>query len=82
VDFKGLRRRRRDVTDVRPAVVETSGLTKAYGSHVALDALDLRIEAGATGLLGANGAGKSTLLKTLLGLIQVSAGEGKVHCWA
>jgi ABC-2 type transport system ATP-binding protein len=78
VDFKGRRMRPHGVTDARPAVVDTSGLTKAYGSHVALDGLDLRIEAGATGLLGANGAGKSTLLKTLLGLVQVSSGEGKV----
>ena len=66
------------MTDGRPPVVETKALTKAYGAHLALDGLDLTVEAGATGLLGANGAGKSTLLKTLLGLIQVTSGEGRV----
>lgn len=66
------------MSDGRPPVVETKALTKAYGAHLALDGLDLTVEAGATGLLGANGAGKSTLLKTLLGLIQVTSGEGRV----
>ena len=59
-------------------VVETSELVKSYGPHVALDSISLRIEKGATGLLGPNGAGKSTLLKTLLGLIGITSGEGKV----
>ena len=66
------------MVEARAPIVHTKALTKAYGEHVALNALDLQIEAGATGLLGANGAGKSTLLKTLLGLIQVTSGEGHV----
>ena len=65
------------MAEARAPIVHTKALTKAYGEHVALNALDLQIEAGATGLLGANGAG-STLLKTLLGLIQVTSGEGHV----
>ena len=59
-------------------VIETNDLVKSYGTHVALDNLSLKIKSGATGLLGPNGAGKSTLIKTLLGLIGITAGEGKV----
>jgi len=62
----------------RDLIIESSGLTKMYGTHVALDALDIRIQQGATGLLGPNGAGKSTFLKTILGLIQVTSGDGRV----
>lgn len=58
--------------------IETIDLVKAYGPHVALDAVSLKIPTGATGLLGPNGAGKSTMIKTLLGLIGVTSGEGKV----
>jgi len=59
-------------------IIETEQLTKMYGPHVALDEMSLKINSGATGLLGPNGAGKSTLIKTLLGLIQLTSGEGKV----
>lgn len=62
----------------RDLIIESSALTKMYGPHLALDSLDIRIEKGATGLLGPNGAGKSTFLKTILGLIQVTSGEGSV----
>jgi len=63
---------------VEDLIIESSALTKSYGPHVALDSLDIRIEKGSTGLLGPNGAGKSTFLKTILGLIQLTSGEGKV----
>lgn len=63
---------------VRELIIESTALTKSYGPHVALDSLDIKIEKGATGLLGPNGAGKSTFLKTMLGLIQLTSGEGKV----
>ena len=59
-------------------IIETYSLTKNYGPHVALDSIDLKIRSGATGLLGPNGAGKSTLIKTLLGLIQLTSGDGSV----
>ncbi len=59
-------------------VIQTNDLTKAYGPHVALERLNIQIPYGATGLLGQNGAGKSTFLKTILGLIQISSGEGQV----
>ena len=63
---------------VEDLIIESTALTKSYGPHVALDSLDIRIEKGSTGLLGPNGAGKSTFLKTILGLIQLTSGEGKV----
>lgn len=59
-------------------IIQTKGLTKAYGPHIALDNLNLSVPHGATGLLGQNGAGKSTFLKTILGLIQATSGEGTV----
>ncbi|MGE0059799.1 MAG: ABC transporter ATP-binding protein [Dehalococcoidia bacterium] len=62
--------------DVTTALVETKGLTKRYGSQVlALDALNLTIHGGVTGLVGANGAGKSTLIKILLGLLAPTSGS-------
>jgi ABC-2 type transport system ATP-binding protein len=59
-------------------VIRTRGLTKDYGSVVALDDLSLDIGPGITGLVGANGAGKSTLIKVLLGLVPPSSGEATV----
>ncbi|HYO44617.1 MAG TPA: ABC transporter ATP-binding protein [Candidatus Limnocylindrales bacterium] len=59
--------------------IETRGLRKAYGSIVALEALDIRVEAGEVfGFLGPNGAGKTTAVKLLLGLTRPSGGEGSV----
>ena len=45
---------------------------------MALDGLDLELEPGIIGLVGANGAGKSTLIKILLGLLQPTSGSGEV----
>ena len=59
-------------------LIETSGLTKDYGTVKALDRLDLQVEPGIIGLVGANGAGKSTLIKILLGLIPPSSGRASV----
>jgi len=59
-------------------VIQTNNLTKAYGPHVALEKLNVQVANGATGLLGQNGAGKSTFLKTILGLIQITEGDGTV----
>lgn len=57
-------------------IIETRGLTKRYpGGVTALESLDLDLEAGIIGLVGANGAGKSTLLKILLGLLQRTRGS-------
>jgi ABC-2 type transport system ATP-binding protein len=59
-------------------LIATRGLSKRYGRVVALDGLDLELEPGVIGLVGANGAGKSTLIKILLGLIDATAGEAEL----
>jgi ABC-2 type transport system ATP-binding protein len=59
--------------------LETHALRKVYGTTVALEALDLRVEPGEVfGLLGPNGAGKTTLVKLLLGFTRPGAGEGRI----
>jgi ABC-2 type transport system ATP-binding protein len=51
-------------------VIEARGLRKVFGSTVALDGVDLRVDEGRIlGLIGPNGAGKSTALNAILGLI-------------
>src|SRR5512141_1314087 len=51
------------------ACIEARGLRKAFGTTVALDGVDLRVEEGRIlGLIGLNGAGKTTALNAMLGL--------------
>src|SRR5579863_6162744 len=51
------------------ACIEARGLRKAFGTTVALDGIDLRIDEGRIlGLIGPNGAGKTTALNAILGL--------------
>jgi len=51
------------------ACIEARGLRKAFGSSVALDGINLRVEEGRIlGLIGPNGAGKTTALNAILGL--------------
>jgi ABC-2 type transport system ATP-binding protein len=59
-------------------LIRTIGLTKHFARVTALDALDLELEPGIIGLVGANGAGKSTLIKLLLGLLEPTGGSGEV----
>ncbi len=57
-------------------VISTRGLQKRFGRTIALDGLDLTVDAGEIhGFLGPNGAGKSTTLRILLGLARASGGE-------
>jgi ABC-2 type transport system ATP-binding protein len=59
--------------------IETNGLTKNYGSMVAVDHLNLVVEQGEIfGFLGPNGAGKTTTMRMLLGLIRPTAGSARV----
>lgn len=60
-------------------VVDVRGLTKRYGSVVAVDSLSFSLPRGTiTGFLGPNGAGKTTTLRMLLGLAQPTAGNALV----
>jgi ABC-2 type transport system ATP-binding protein len=55
-------------------VIEVRGLTVARGGRPVLDALDLTVGSGVTGLLGPSGCGKSTLLRSIVGVQQVQGG--------
>ena len=58
------------------ASVELKGLTKHYGSAVAVDGVSLRVEHGQlVCLLGPSGCGKTTTLRLIAGFIEPSAGE-------
>jgi ABC-2 type transport system ATP-binding protein len=59
--------------------IEIDGLTKRFGSVLAVDDLGFRVPEGAvTGLLGPNGAGKTTTLRMLLGLVSPTAGTATI----
>jgi len=59
--------------------IQIEGLTRTFGSVVALKPLFARIAPGGiTGLLGPNGSGKSTLLRMLIGLVRPDAGGARV----
>ena len=56
--------------------VAVSGLTKSFGSHVAVDDLTFNVEPGfVTGFLGPNGAGKSTAMRCMLDLDPKDSGS-------
>ena len=59
--------------------IMTERLSKRYGSTIALDELDLTVNAGEVyGYLGPNGAGKTTTIRLLLGLHRPSGGQAKL----
>src|SRR5207248_5464005 len=58
------------------ATIEARGLRKTFGTTVALDGVNLRVEEGRIlGIIGPNGAGKTTALNAILGLTSY---EGKL----
>jgi ABC-2 type transport system ATP-binding protein len=60
------------------ATIEARGLRKVFGTTIALEGIDLRVEEGRIlGLIGPNGAGKTTALNAILGLTSY-AGELRV----
>ena len=59
--------------------IETAGLSRSFGSRVAVDRLDLEVNQGDVfGLLGPNGAGKTTTIRMLTTLLAPSSGQAKV----
>jgi ABC-2 type transport system ATP-binding protein len=63
----------------RETVIRIEGLTKRYGTQIAVDHLNLEVAAGEIfGFLGPNGAGKTTTMLMLLGLTEPNAGTVRV----
>ena len=64
------------MSDVRPAVIRTEGLTKRFGPITAVDGVGLDVREGDVyGFLGANGSGKTTTVRMLLGLVLATSGR-------
>jgi ABC-2 type transport system ATP-binding protein len=60
--------------------ITTRDLTRRFGKLVAVDRLNLKIEAGVLyGLIGPNGAGKTTTLRMLAGLLEPTSGEIRIN---
>ena len=60
---------------VADPAVETRGLSKRFGSRLAVDGLDMVVPRGAVyGFLGPNGSGKTTTIRMLLGLVEPTSG--------
>jgi ABC-2 type transport system ATP-binding protein len=61
------------------AAIHAEGVRQTFGDVVALDGLDLTVEAGTVfGLLGPNGAGKTTLVKVLATLLRPTGGHARI----
>jgi ABC-2 type transport system ATP-binding protein len=61
------------------AAVEVRGLTKRFGSNLAVDDVSFDLPTGrVVGFLGPNGAGKSTTLRMIIGLTAPSAGTSTI----
>ena len=69
-----------EIAGAMTGVLEMRGIRKAFPGVVALDGVDLTLNAGEVHmLLGENGAGKSTLMKILSGAYRKDSGEIRVH---
>jgi ABC-type multidrug transport system ATPase subunit len=65
--------------DLAPSV-EAIGLTKTYGTHAALEPLNLVVQPGELVMLvGPNGSGKTTFLRMAAGLLEPSDGEVNIE---
>ncbi len=65
--------------DDGPPAIEAEGLTRRFGSFVAVDHVSFKIARGEIfGFLGSNGSGKSTTMKMLTGLLPASEGEARL----
>ena len=64
---------------MKESVVLVQDGIKRYGTKLALDRVNLKLERGMRcGLLGPNGAGKSTLIRTLTGILRLDEGQVSV----
>jgi ABC-2 type transport system ATP-binding protein len=62
-----------------PAAISIRGLTKRYGSLIAVNRLDLEVPRGEVfGFLGLNGAGKTTTIRILLDLLRPTSGHAAI----
>src|SRR3954468_901649 len=60
-------------------ILTTEALTKSYGAHTALDALNLTVHRGEVfGYIGPNGAGKTTTFRILAGLLDPTSGRALI----
>lgn len=59
-------------------ILEIESVCKRYGNVQVLHDVSLTLPAGVVGLLGPNGSGKSTLIKSMLGLVSIDRGRGKI----
>ena len=68
-----------------PKPISFKSVTKTYGSHVAIQNMDLTVETGEIfGFLGPNGAGKTTAIRILTGFLNPTAGMASIfgmNCW-
>lgn len=61
-------------------MIEVQGLTKRYGTTLAVDDLSFTVRSGrVTGFLGPNGSGKSTTMRVILGLDRPTSGAARVN---
>ena len=63
------------MTDAHAPVIRVEGVSRWFGSVVAVSDVTFDVTPGITGLLGPNGAGKTTLLRMITGLAGVSSGR-------
>ncbi|MGH3155329.1 MAG: ATP-binding cassette domain-containing protein, partial [Streptosporangiaceae bacterium] len=60
-------------------MIEARGLTRRYGSTVAVNGLSFDVRPGTvTGFLGPNGSGKSTTMRMIIGLDRPDAGRASI----
>jgi iron(III) transport system ATP-binding protein len=58
--------------------LEISSLSRSFGGHRVLDAVDLIVESGVTAILGPSGCGKTTLLRLLAGFLEPEEGTIRI----